>query len=319
MRPQDLDRSGPETGARSAGLYVVATPIGRLDDLSHTAIDTLKHVDAVAAEDTRVSRVLLSHAGARPAELIAAHAHNEHEVCARIVAMIRDGARVALVSDAGTPGISDPGAVIVAAVHAAGLPVVPIPGPSAVTALLSVAGIATTRFAFEGFLPPRPAARRERLARLARSDAVVVLYESPHRIVALADDLAQVLEPERIVVVGRELTKRFEQVARLQAARLPAWLAEDADRQRGEFVLAIDAAPPVDTPQDAADGLLAVLCEELPVRQAARLAAKATGLRANDLYRRAVAARAGAGEDDDGARDEGAGGGTDDDDRDRGT
>jgi 16S rRNA (cytidine1402-2'-O)-methyltransferase len=298
MSPEDLDRSGPDAGARPAGLYVVATPIGRLADLSHTAIDVLRQADAVAAEDTRVARVLLAHAGARPAELLSAHAHNEREVARGIVDRIRAGGRVALVSDAGTPGISDPGAHVVAAVHEAGLPVVAVPGPSAVTALLSVAGLACARFVFEGFLPARAAARRARLAALAHAEAIVVLYESPHRILDTADDLAAVLEPQRVVVVGRELTKRFEQVHRTSAAALPGWLRGHPDRLRGEFVLALDAAPAARPAADAADALLAALCEELPARQAARLAARATGLRANDLYRRALARRGAAAQGD---------------------
>jgi 16S rRNA (cytidine1402-2'-O)-methyltransferase len=293
----------PEAGALSVGLYVVATPIGRLSDLGLRACDTLKHVDVVAAEDTRVTRVLLDHVGARPT-LVPSHEHNEARSAQSIVERLRAGQRVALVSDAGTPGISDPGARVVAAVHEAGLPVIPVPGPSAVTTLLSAAGFAEPRFRFEGFLPARPKARRERLAVLARSDAVVVLYESPHRIVETVEDLAAALEPERTVVVGRELTKRFEQVHRSTAGALPAWLAEDADRRRGEFVIAFDAAPPEVSAIEAADAWLGALCAELPVRQAARIAARATGLRANDLYRRALALR---GERDEERDDEAAG------------
>ena len=291
MTDQDLEAARPDAGELRAGLYVVATPIGRLSDLSPRAADVLRQVDAVAAEDTRVTRVLLDHVGARPT-LIASHAHNEARTAEAIVARVRAGQRVALVSDAGTPGISDPGARVVAAAHAAGLTVIPVPGPAAVTTLLSAAGFETTCFRFEGFLPARPKARRERLAQLARCDAVVVLYESPHRIVETADDLAATLEPSRSVVIGRELTKRFEQIRRMTAGALPAWLAEDADHRRGEFVLAFDAAPPAVSEPQAADPLLAALCEELPVRQAARIAARVTGLRANDLYRRALALRA---------------------------
>jgi len=290
MSFEDAEQAGPDTGGQPAGLYVVATPIGRLDDLSRTAVRTLKHVHAVAAEDTRVTRGLLAHVGARPA-LIAAHEHNEARVAPAIVARIRAGERVALVSDAGTPGISDPGARVVAAVHAAGLPVFPVPGPSALVALLSVAGFTQPGFHFEGFLPARAAARRERLAALARIDRVVVLYEAPHRIAATVDDLAAALPPQRVVVLGRELTKRFEQVHRDTAAGLPAWLRADPDRQRGEFVIAFDAAAPEPAEVQSVDPWLLALCEVLPVRQAARLAARVSGLRANDLYRRALALR----------------------------
>jgi len=298
MTLEDPDQAGPDTGGRPAGLYVVATPIGRLADLSQTAVDTLKHVHVVAAEDTRVTRGLLAHIGARP-PMIATHEHNEARAAAAIVARIRAGERVALVSDAGTPGISDPGARVVAAAHAAGLPVIPIPGPSAVVALLSAAGFTQPGFRFEGFLPARPRARRERLAVLARSDVTVVLYESPHRITGTVDDLAAALAPQRVVVVGRELTKRFEQIHRDAAAALPAWLRADPDRQRGEFVIAFEAAPPEVAEVQSVDPWLTALCDELPVRQAARLAARVTGLRANDLYRRALALRGDAGAADD--------------------
>jgi 16S rRNA (cytidine1402-2'-O)-methyltransferase len=291
MDTDDPERREPEAGRLPAGLYVVATPIGRLSDLSPNAADVLRRVDVVAAEDTRVTRTLLDHVGARPA-LIANHAHNEARIAEAIVERVLAGQRVAVVSDAGTPGISDPGSRVVAAAHAAGIRVVPVPGPAAVTTLLSAAGLPATAFRFEGFLPARPKARRDRLERLSRSDAAVVLYESPHRIVETADDLAAALEPGRTVVVGRELTKRFEQVHRCAARDLPAWLAADPDRRRGEFVIAFDAAPPEVSDEQPADRLLRALCEELPVRQAARLAARATGLRANDLYARALALRA---------------------------
>jgi 16S rRNA (cytidine1402-2'-O)-methyltransferase len=294
MTPLEKDSVRPEPDALSAGLYVVATPIGRLSDLSLRATDVLRRVDALGAEDTRVSRQLLDHIGARPT-LIACHAHNEARTAQALVERIRTGQAVALISDAGTPGISDPGARVVAAVHAAGLPVIPVPGPSAVVTLLSAAGFLEPRFRFEGFLPARATARRERLQELACSQDVVVFYESPHRIVETLDDLANAVEPERMVVVGRELTKRFEQIHRAAASTLPQWLAEDSDRRRGEFVIALDAAPSADTLQatDAVpmDALLRALCAELPVRQAARMAAQASGLRANDLYKRAVALR----------------------------
>jgi 16S rRNA (cytidine1402-2'-O)-methyltransferase len=304
MHPDDGARADAKGGTQgeglAAGLYVVATPIGHLSDLSLRAIDVLRRADTTAAEDTRVARVLLDHIGARPT-LIASHEHNEARMAQAIVERIRAGQAVALTSDAGTPGISDPGARVVAAVHVAGLPVIPVPGASAVTALLSVAGFAEPRFRFEGFLPARARARRERLATLARSDAVVVIYESPHRIVETVSDLADTLEPDRIVVLGRELTKRFEQLHRTTAGALVAWLDADADRQRGEFVIAFDAAPAELAQEQPVDALLAALCAELPVRQAARLIASATGLRANDLYRRAVALRlgtAGSGDDE---------------------
>jgi len=280
----------------ATGLYVVATPIGNLSDLSARAIEVLTHVDVVAAEDTRVARVLLEHVGARP-RLMSTHAHNEAVSAQSIVARLRAGERIALTCDAGTPGISDPGARVVAAVHAAGLPVIPIPGPSAVTALLSAAGLGDGRFRFEGFLPARAKARQQRLQELAASDIVVVIYESPHRIEETAADLAAAVEPQRAVVIGRELTKRFEQVHRCTACELPGWLQNDPNRRRGEFVLAIDAAAPQPSEAVPVDLLLRTLCAELPVRQAARLTARITGLRANDLYRQALAMRRAAEQD----------------------
>ena len=297
MTPLDSERKRPETVALTPGLYVVATPIGHLSDLSLRAIEVLRTVDLVAAEDTRVARVLLDHIGARPA-VIASHAHNEARTAQAVVERILAGQAVALTSDAGTPGISDPGSRVVAAVHAAQLPVVPVPGPSAVATLLSVSGFSESRFRFEGFLPARPKARRDRLEALAPSDAVVVFYESPHRITESIDDLAAVLEPDRTVVLGRELTKRFEQIHRCRAGDLPGWLAADSDRRRGEFVVAFDAAPPGPMQAQPVDALLRALCDELPVRQAARIAAQLTPMRANELYRRALELRGESTQDD---------------------
>lgn len=286
------------------GLYVVATPIGRLSDLSAHACDLLRKVDVVAAEDTRVARVLLDHVGARPAVLLSSHGHNEARVAPQIVQRIQAGETVALTSDAGTPGISDPGARVVAAVHEAGLPVIPVPGPSALAALVSVAGLPEGPVHFEGFLPARATARVQRLRELSRLPASVVIYESPHRIEATVADLATVLEADRTVVVGRELTKRFEQVHRCSIGVLHHWFAQDANRLRGEFVLAIAmaAARPasemdLDALADAAaqeagiDDWLRALCEAMPPRQAAKVAAQATGLRANDLYERSMRLR----------------------------
>jgi 16S rRNA (cytidine1402-2'-O)-methyltransferase len=301
--PRIHDRTDPPDPALppiAAGLYVVATPIGRLSDLSPRAAELLRRVDVVAAEDTRVTRVLLDHVGAHPRVLLANHAHNEARVSPQIVARIQAGESVALTSDAGTPGISDPGARVVAAVHEAGLPVIPVPGPSALAALLSVAGLPEGPVHFEGFLPSRSAARLDRLRVLARLPASVVLYESPHRIEATVQALGEVLEPDRVVIVGRELTKRFEQVHRSDAGRLAAWMAEDANRARGEFVLAFAGAPAPSDDQAEEDRLaqqatlddwLRALLEALPPRQAAQIAAQATGLRANALYERSMRLR----------------------------
>jgi 16S rRNA (cytidine1402-2'-O)-methyltransferase len=280
----------------------VATPIGNLEDISRRAARVLRSVALVAAEDTRTSRPLLQSIGAG-ARCIALHAHNESEAAGEIVARITRGEAVALITDAGTPGISDPGARLVAAAHVAGVRVVPIPGASAATALVSAAGLPEGRFLFEGFLPSRPKHRRDRLAVLAGLPFAFLLFEAPHRIEATAADLATALEPQRELVLGRELTKQFEQIVRMKIDELPPWLAEDANRRRGEFALlvfakATDAGaddPSIDPGRVVSEvGIRAmtVLAEAMPPRQAARLAARISGDAADDLYKRAVADRA---------------------------
>lgn len=279
----------------------MATPIGNLSDLGERARDTLCSVDVVAAEDTRVSQVLLRHVGSR-ARTISAHAHNEREAAEAVLAHLRAGRSVALVSDAGTPAISDPGSAIVAAVHDAGFPVVPIPGPTAVATLLSAAGLSEGPFLFEGFLPARARARDARLdAACAAADAAaatLVLYEAPHRIAATLRALAARFGATRRVAIGRELTKTFEEIYRGSAADAPAWLAQRPERQRGEFVIAIDraAAPAAATPEDRVagrpidpDALLARLLRDLSPSRAVKLAQELTGLPHRDLYARALA------------------------------
>lgn len=268
----------------------MATPIGNLSDLGDRAASVLRAVDCVAAEDTRVTQKLLAHLGARPA-MLAAHAHNEQEAAARIVERLARGQSVALVTDAGTPALSDPGARIVAAAHESGFKVVPIPGPSAAMAMLSAAGISGARFRFEGFLPSQPSALAARLEQLAASDVPVVLFEAPHRIGATLAALADACGGERLVAVGRELTKRFEQIFRGGLAQAVAWLAADTDHARGEFVLVLEAAPPAaDDAADAArlDRTLGVLLAELPVSRAARVAAQLLELPRKRAYERAL-------------------------------
>ncbi len=283
-----------------AALYVVATPIGNLEDLGRRAARVLRSVTLIAAEDTRTSRPLLQHVGAG-ARCIALHAHNEAAASQDILERIAQGESVALITDAGTPGISDPGARLVASAHRAGAKVVPVPGPSALTALVSAAGLAEGRFHFEGFLPSRPSARRQRLAELAALPAAFVVFEAPHRIVESAADLVATLAETREVLVGRELTKQFEQLARMPLADLPGWLAADPNHRRGEFALLVfpspreasadgDAVPPL---SEVGRRAIAVLSEALPPRQAARLAAKISGDSADELYRRAVTDRKG--------------------------
>jgi 16S rRNA (cytidine1402-2'-O)-methyltransferase len=264
------------------GLYVVATPIGNLGDITHRALQTLKGADVVAAEDTRVTRGLLTHFGIG-AKLVSLHAHNERGGAERVVAWIAEGKRVAFVSDAGTPAISDPGALLVAAVRAAGHAVIPVPGPSALTAALSVAGVEADGVVFAGFLPARGAERRERLAQLAAGPWAIALYESPRRVAQTLADLHEALG-DRHVVIARELTKMFETVARVPLEVARTWIEEDPDRTRGEFVLIVEGRA-VETNEGADPrAVLETLLAELPVKQAVALAVKLTGGKRNELY-----------------------------------
>ncbi|HWS11521.1 MAG TPA: 16S rRNA (cytidine(1402)-2'-O)-methyltransferase [Rhodocyclaceae bacterium] len=266
---------------------MVATPIGNLGDITQRARELLGDADVIACEDTRHSAVLLRHIGAR-AKLLALHEHNEARACERVLEHLEAGRRVALISDAGTPGISDPGARTVARVREAGFAVVPIPGPNAAIAALSAAGMREPHFLFFGFLPSKPAARRKEIAGLRPLPHALVFYEAPHRIVETVDDLASGLEPARELVIARELTKTFETVERMPLAQAPAWLAADANRQRGEFVLIVSGAPPPDGPGAEAERILRLLLAELPLRQAVGLAAQISGAPRNALYRRAL-------------------------------
>ena len=269
--------------ARPGALHIVATPIGNLRDLGFRALDVLRSADLVAAEDTRTSQALLAAYGIQ-AKMVALHEHNEAAGATRLVAEMQAGKSVAYISDAGTPGISDPGAKLVKAARAAGLPVVPVPGPSAAATALSVAGLEGP-WLFVGFLPAKAAARRKALAELAPLPHALVFYESPHRIEECVDDLLAVLGGERSLLFGRELTKRFEQVHECPLAAAPAWLAADENRRRGEFVLAVSPPPPREADDDGeARRVLEILLEELPLKQAAHLAAKLTGGRKNALY-----------------------------------
>jgi 16S rRNA (cytidine1402-2'-O)-methyltransferase len=276
-------------------LYIVATPIGNLADLTLRAIHVLGLVDAVACEDTRNTGALLTRLGLHK-PLMAVHEHNERGAAAGVIERLARGERVAYVSDAGTPAVSDPGAALVAAVRAAGLGCMPIPGASSVIAALSAAGDAQARgFAFIGFLPPKAGERDAALAALARrDDESLVLFEAPHRIAALLDALAVAL-PERRLTIARELTKRFEEIATLAARDAPAWLAADAQRLRGEFALVLHAVPAAavaDAALDpAAERTLRALLAELPLKQAVSLAAAASGAPRNALYERALALR----------------------------
>jgi 16S rRNA (cytidine1402-2'-O)-methyltransferase len=267
-------------------LYVVATPIGNLSDLSQRAIETLRSADLVACEDTRTTRTLLAHHGIAT-RAVALHEHNERRAAAGLITLLREGKSVALVSDAGTPALSDPGAWLVAEAHRAGIQVSPLPGPSAAAAAVSVAGFPAERFFFGGFLPASGAGRRKALEALDMPWPVV-LYEAPHRIAQTLEDLRQRLGDAREVVVGRELSKKFEEVARLPLGEAAAWLAERAERGKGEFVLVLQAG--AGTPQTGPDPdrVLEILLEALAPSEAARLAAKITGASKNRLYRKTL-------------------------------
>ncbi len=266
-------------------LWVVATPIGNLGDLSERARQILSRVSIVAAEDTRHSAPLLAQCGGR-AQLLALHEHNEREQAQRIVARLQAGDEVALVSDAGTPLISDPGFRLVRAAREAGCEVSPVPGPCAAIAALSVAGVASDRFVFEGFLPARAAARRERLQALAAEARTLIFYESSHRIVESLEDMCAVFGDAREAVLARELTKRFETVLAAPLARLHAQVQGDADQQRGEFVLVVAGAQGGDEAAQLAEGrrVFALLREELPPARAAKLAAAISGAPRKALY-----------------------------------
>ncbi len=275
----------------TSALYVVATPLGNLDDITLRALALLRGADLIACEDTRHSRHLLDHHGIR-APLLALHEHNENAAAEKLVGHLAAGKRVALISDAGTPGVSDPGARAVAAVRAAGFSVVPLPGANAAITALSAAGLPDARFLFAGFLPTKATARRTEIERLAAIPAALVFYEAPHRVEETVADLAAVLEPQRTLVVARELTKLFEQIAAMPLREGPAWLAADSNRQRGEFVLIVSGPPPREGLDAETERVLSALLAELPVKQAAKLAATITGAAKNDLYRRALELKA---------------------------
>jgi 16S rRNA (cytidine1402-2'-O)-methyltransferase len=266
-------------------LYVVATPIGNLADASPRALEVLAGADLVACEDTRTSRTLFAAHGIA-ARTVALHAHNERAATARLIAALREGKNVALVSDAGTPAVSDPGALVVAAAHREGIRVVPVPGPSAAIAAYSAAGFAGGRFLFAGFLPTPPGKALDALD----VPWPVILYEAPHRIAATLRALLERFGPEREIVIAREMTKKFEEVARMRLGDAPAWLEAEPHRRQGEFVLVLgpgEAKAAASAPDP--ERVLDLLLEALPASEAARLAARITGAPKNALYRAALA------------------------------
>ena len=275
-------------------LYVVATPIGNLGDLSARACETLRTCALIAAEDTRHTGVLLKHFGIETPQ-VSLHDHNEQQRIPDVLARLRLGDCIALVSDAGTPAISDPGFELVRAAAAAGVEVVAIPGPCAAIAALSIGALPTDRFCFEGFLPPRGAARRKRLESLAAEPRTLVLYESPHRVPDMLEDCAAAFGGERGAMLAREITKLHETAYRGSLAELEARARADADVARGEIVLLIAGAPRQDAGEQGADGhggaldrVLKILLAELPLKQAARLGALIADVRDNESYKRAL-------------------------------
>lgn len=281
-----IQTSASDTDVQPGCLYVVATPIGNLGDLSPRAQRVLAQVSAIAAEDTRNTGVLLGHFGIRT-PMVALHDHNEERISSSLVNRLLAGEALALVSDAGTPLVSDPGFGLVRAARAAACEVVAIPGPCAAIAALSIAGLPSDSFTFAGFLPAKAGARRERIAELAREPRSVIVYEASHRIADCAQDLAAVLGTRRLML-AREISKRFEQSVVCAAADLPAWLAGDANHLRGEFVLVIEPAPEAGASNDEADRLLRALLQELPAARAAKVVATLTGIPRKDLYARAL-------------------------------
>jgi 16S rRNA (cytidine1402-2'-O)-methyltransferase len=270
-------------------LYVVATPIGNLGDLSARARDILQTCSLIAAEDTRHTGTLLKHFGIQTPQL-SLHDHNERQRAPELIRRLREGAQIALVSDAGTPGISDPGFELVRAVAAEGFEIIAVPGPCAAIAALSIGGLPTERFCFEGFLPARGAARRKRLQSLEPELRTLVLYEAPHRLREMLEDCAEVFGGERQATVAREITKLHESTYRGSLRELLTRATTDADFGRGEIVLVLAGAPQQEpaTLEGGLDRVLKILLAELPLKQAARLAAQITESRDNEAYKRAL-------------------------------
>jgi 16S rRNA (cytidine1402-2'-O)-methyltransferase len=273
-------------------LYVVATPIGNLRDITLRALEVLGAADVVAAEDTRNTSHLLNHYNIRT-RLLALHQHNERSAATKLITLLHEGQSIALVSDAGTPALSDPGAILVGMVREAGFAVVPVPGASAVAAAISAAGLAAPHFLFYGFLPQKSGARRRELETLSGLPYTLVFYEAPHRIMECVQDLHAVLGDARGITFARELTKMFESIHSCKLGEALDWLAADPNRQRGEFVVLVEgaAAQPAGALSADAQRVLHTLLEELPLKQAVKLAAQISGAKKNDLYALALEAQ----------------------------
>lgn len=273
-------------GEPKGTLYVVATPIGNLRDITLRALDVLKEVAVIAAEDTRITARLLRHYGIAT-RLAALHEHNEARVMRPLLALLGAGKSVALVSDAGTPCVSDPGARFIAAARAAGYPVRPVPGASAAIAAVSVCGLPSRQVLFYGFLPARAGERKSELAQLVAYPFALVFFEAPHRVIESVVDMAAALGATRRVVIARELTKVFETVYACTLGEAAEWLNADEHRRKGEFVLVVEGVVSVAADVEAQQAL-EVLLSELPLKQAVALAARITGAKRNHLYQRAL-------------------------------
>jgi 16S rRNA (cytidine1402-2'-O)-methyltransferase len=270
-------------------LYVVATPIGNMRDISLRALDVLASADTIAAEDTRNSAHLLTHHGITAKRLLALHQHNERGAAAKVIALLAQGQSVALITDAGTPAVSDPGALVVEDVRAAGYRVIPIPGANAALAALSAAGLAAPHFLFYGFLPNKSAARCKELQSLREYPYTLVFYEAPHRIIECIADLRTMFGDERQIVLAREVTKLFENIHRCRLDEAMDWLNSDPNNLRGEFVVLVSAAAArAEGISAEAEHVLSVLLKELPLKQAVQLAVQITGVARNELYQRAL-------------------------------
>ncbi|MGH8710383.1 MAG: 16S rRNA (cytidine(1402)-2'-O)-methyltransferase [Burkholderiales bacterium] len=268
-------------------LYVVATPIGNLQDISLRALEVLKQVDVVAAEDTRVTSRLLKHFEIS-ATLMALHEHNEKRAAERVIALLQQGKSVALVSDAGTPAISDPGAIVVSRVRDAGFRIVPVPGANAAVSALSVSGQQAPHFLFYGFLPNKPSARRLELEKLKTLPYTLIFYEAPHRIVDCITDMQAIFGGERSVTIARELTKLFENIYNGSLSAALEWLSQDENQQKGEFVLLVPGAEKQSASSNDVLRILTTLLQELPVKQAVKLTAQISGENRKTLYAMAL-------------------------------
>ncbi len=270
-------------------LYIVATPIGNLQDMSLRAIETLKTVDCIAAEDTRHSAPLLQHFMVKT-PLIALHEHNERECADLLIKRLKQGESIALISDAGTPLINDPGYFLVREARKAGIQVIPIPGPSALIAALSASGLPTDRFCFEGFLPAKSKHRLKHLETLRHETRTLIFYEAPHRVLESLQDMLETFGPEREVVIARELTKLYETIYSGTLSHLVEWVKQDENQQRGEIVLMVKGAEAISNEvDDSLEDILKILLAELPLSQAVELAAKITNRRKNEVYQKALA------------------------------